>query len=285
MAKPWPQCLVLAGSALVVQLSAVAAAGGGVFGLAYAGADLATRFQFVIMAVLGAALVSFFAGSKVAWDPAVLEQSWTTDADTPFWVVFAIFFPAVTGFTQGVSMLGDLKNPARSLPVGTFLAVGLSTIVYVAAMFALLASVPLGQLVGDYDSMKRVAVVPWLVDAGVLSATLSSALASFLGAPRVLQALASDRLFERLTFFAAGHGPTGNPRRAVVLTGIIALRPRRPERARGAGIDVLSRLLWPAQLRDLCRSRWRKSIVSTQISLLLMRVPAWQVLAGAASLC
>ena len=193
------------------------------FGLAYAGADLATRFQFVIMAVLGAALVSFFAGSTVAWDPAVLEQSWTTDADTPFWVVFAIFFPAVTGFTQGVSMLGDLKNPARSLPVGTFLAVGLSTIVYVAAMFALAASVPLGQLVGDYDSMKRVAVVPWLVDAGVLSATLSSALASFLGAPRVLQALASDRLFERLTFFAAGHGPTGNPRRAVVLTGIIAL--------------------------------------------------------------
>ena len=132
----------LGGLPLVVRLSAVVAAGG-LFALAYAGADLATRFQFVIMTVLGAALVSFFAGSRIAWDPAILEQSWTSDADTPFWMVFAIFFPAVTGFTQGVSMSGDLKNPARSLPVGTFLAVGLSTIVYVAAMFALAASVPL----------------------------------------------------------------------------------------------------------------------------------------------
>ena len=214
--------LGLAGSALVVRLSAIAAVVA-LFALAYAGADLATRFQFIIMAVLGAALVSFFAGSQVVWNPEVLAQSWTTDGDTPFWVVFAIFFPAVTGFTQGVSMSGDLKDPARSLPVGTFLAVGLSTIVYVVAMFALAASAPLAELADDYDSMKRVAVAPWLIDAGVLSATLSSALASFLGAPRILQALASDRLFERLTFFAAGHGPTGNPRRGVVLTGVIAL--------------------------------------------------------------
>ena len=31
-----------------------------------------------------------------------------------FWSAFAIFFPAVTGFTQGVSMSGDLKNPGKS---------------------------------------------------------------------------------------------------------------------------------------------------------------------------
>ena len=43
-----------------------------------------------------------------------------------FWVLFAIFFPAVTGFTQGVSMSGDLENPGRSLPAGTFAAVGTS---------------------------------------------------------------------------------------------------------------------------------------------------------------
>ena len=71
--------------------------------------------------------------------------------------------------------------------------------------------------------MRRIAAAPRLIDAGVLSAALSSALASFLGAPRILQALASDRLFDRLTFFATGHGPTGNPRRGVVLTAIIAV--------------------------------------------------------------
>ena len=58
---------------------------------------------------------------------------------------------------------------------------------------------------------------------GLLSATLSSALASLLGAPRILQALARDRLFKPLTFFAAGSDTTDNPRRGVVLTGCIAL--------------------------------------------------------------
>lgn len=211
------------GSAALVR-GAAATAAVALFGLAYIGADLATRFQFVIMGVLGAALVSFFAGAGAAYDPGLVQQSWTATTDAaPFWFVFAIFFPAVTGFTQGVSMSGDLKDPARSLPVGTFLAVGVSTIVYIAAMVALAAAAPLQELSTDLNRMRGIAVAPWLIDAGVLSATLSSALASFLGAPRILQALASDRLFQPLTFFAEGHGPSGNPRRGVVLTGAIAL--------------------------------------------------------------
>ena len=215
---------LVGGDSTWVVRAAAAAAAVVLFALAYAGADLATRFQFVIMVILGSALVSFFAGARASWDPGLLEQSWSATGGGPsFWVIFAIFFPAVTGFTQGVSMSGDLKNPARSLPLGTFLAVGLSTIVCVVAMFALAASVPLQELATDFDRMRRIAVVPWLIDAGVLSATFSSALALFLAAPRILQALASDQLFDRLTFFATGHGPTGNPRRGVVLTAIIAV--------------------------------------------------------------
>ena len=88
-------------------------------------------------------------------------------------------------------------------------------------MFA--AARPLDALGVDYEAMERVASVPWLIWAGVLSATLSSALASFLGAPRILQALASDRLFTGLGPFAAVDPGTGNPRRAVVLTAVIAV--------------------------------------------------------------
>lgn len=214
---------LMGGSDLLVRVAAALAAVG-VFSLSYSGADLATRFQFVIMAILVCALVSFFLGLQTTWDAETLRQGWRgTDDGLSFWVVFAIFFPAVTGFTQGVSMSGDLKKPAVSLPLGTFLAVGLSTIVYAAAMVGLAASIPADSLVNDYDSLKRIAVSPWLIDAGVLSATLSSALASFLGAPRILQALAKDRLFSVLTFFATGDGPSENPRRGVVLTGGIAL--------------------------------------------------------------
>jgi amino acid transporter len=216
---------MIGGADLVVRGAAVVAAVA-LFALAYAGSDLATRFQYVIMALLVAALTSFFVGAYAAFDPALLRASLTPDpdvVDVGFWPLFAIFFPAVTGFTQGVSMSGDLKDASRSLPTGTFLAVGISTVVYAAAIVLFAGARPLSDLAGDYESMGRVASVPWLIVAGVLSATLSSALASFLGAPRILQALASDQLFKGLGVFAVVDARTGNPRRAVVLTGLIAV--------------------------------------------------------------
>ena len=216
---------IVGGGQLLVRLAAVGAAVG-LFSLAYAGADLATRFQYVIMAILAAALTSFFVGAYRAWDPGLLSASLTPGPDAAaiaFWPMFAIFFPAVTGFTQGVSMSGDLKDASRSLPRGTFLAVGLSTVVYGAAIVMFAGAQPLGELAADYESMGQVAIWPWLIGLGVLSATLSSGLASFLGAPRILQALASDRLFKGLGPFAVVDSSTGNPRRAVVVTGLIAV--------------------------------------------------------------
>jgi amino acid transporter len=90
----------------------------------------------------------------------------------------------------------------------------------VAVLFA--GAVPGAELAADYGVMRRVAFAPWLIDAGVIAATLSSALASLLGAPRILQSLAADRLVPVLSFFAKGSGESGNPRRGVVLSGVIA---------------------------------------------------------------
>lgn len=70
--------------------------------LAWVGADLATRFQFVVMALLVAGIASFFWGALRSWDSALLAANWAAPRDgLPFWVALAIFFPAVTGFTQG----------------------------------------------------------------------------------------------------------------------------------------------------------------------------------------
>lgn len=200
-----------------------AAAVGALFVLAWVGADVASRFQYVVMSVLGLALVGFFAGGLPSFDSALLRANATPSGDQSFWLIFAIFFPAVTGFTQGVSMSGDLKDPAKSLPLGTFLAVGVSIFVYFAVALVFAGTLPGAELVADYSAMRRIAIVPWLIDAGVIAATLSSALASFLGAPRILQALAQDRVFPLLNPFAAGHGASENPRRGVLLSLGIAL--------------------------------------------------------------
>ena len=193
------------------------------FVLAWLGADWATRFQYGVMTILGIALISFFVGGYTKWDPSLLAANWSApEQGHQFWVLFAIFFPAVTGFTQGVSMSGDLKDPGKSLPLGTFMAVGISIVVYFLAAVLLAAALPRQVLMNDYNAMAQASAFSFLIVAGVIAATLSSAMASFLGAPRIMQSMAADRIFPFLKPFAKGYGPTGNPRRAVILSAVIA---------------------------------------------------------------
>jgi amino acid transporter len=194
------------------------------FLLAWLGADWATKFQYGVMALLIAALFSFFLGGLPLWNQETFSANWSApDQSPPFWVIFGIFFPAVTGFTQGVSMSGDLKDPGKSLPLGTFLAVGISIVSIFSVAMVFSGVLPNQVMMEDYQSIKKVARYGFLIDAGVIAATLSSAMASFLGGPRILQSLSGDRVFPLLVPFSKGSGPTNNPRRAVLLTLGIAL--------------------------------------------------------------
>ena len=155
---------------------------------AWLGTDWATRLQYVVMSILAASLLSFYLGGLAHFDSTLLAQNWLSPAIGPsFWVLFAIFFPAVTGFTQGVSMSGDLKEPSKSITLGTFAAVGISIVIYLSVAVVFAAVLPKEALSRDYGAMKHVAVVGWLISAGVIAGTLSSAMASLLGAPRILQ--------------------------------------------------------------------------------------------------
>ncbi|MBN1958506.1 MAG: amino acid permease [Desulfuromonadales bacterium] len=207
-------------TAQIIALIAIA----GLFVLSWQGADWATRFQFVVMALLVLALASFFLGGVLNWDNEIFRQNWQApDRGMGFWVLFAVFFPAVTGFTQGVSMSGDLRDPGKSLPRGTLLAVGISILIYFSAALVFAGVLPADTLSVDYRSMSRVAWLPFMITLGVFAATLSSAMASFLGAPRILQSLAGDKIFPFLNFFAKGYGPSNNPRRGVILATVIAV--------------------------------------------------------------
>ncbi len=194
------------------------------FVFAWLGADWATRLQFVIMIALVLGIGSFFVGAAGSVSLETLSANWNASGGTlPFWTLFALFFPAVTGFTQGVSMSGDLADPGSSIPGGTFWAVAVSLVVYVAAAFLFAASLPASALAADYDAFHHVAWSDALASTGLVAATVSSAMASFLGAPRILQAVAADRALPALERFAKGHGPANNPRAAVLLTLAIAL--------------------------------------------------------------
>ena len=195
--------------------------------IGYIGADLATRLQFFVMALLVIALASFFLGAVGEFDSALFSDNIgrnDTGEDVGFWQAFAIFFPAVTGFSQGVAMSGDLRTPSQSITRGTFAAVGLSTIVYLAVIVLLAGTSTAQALVGNTNTIiGDLSWQSWTMLVGVLAATISSALASTLGSPRVLQRLGEDRVLPGLDRFAEGAGPANNPRKALGISLILAL--------------------------------------------------------------
>ncbi len=195
-----------------------------VFVFVYIGAGWTIRIQYGILIILMLSIVSFFvgAGSEFSLERlgSNLAPQWS--AEFSFFIVFALFFPAVTGIMTGVNMSGDLKDPARSIPNGTFAAIGFSGLVYAVLAVFFAASVPRSDLLGQGFVMKNYAFSPVLIYAGVFSATLSSALGAMMGAPRILQAFARDNIFRRLRWFGRGSGPAGEPRHALALTFFIA---------------------------------------------------------------
>ena len=180
--------------------------------------SLAIRTQYLIMGAIVLSLISVFFGS-IQEIPA---QPWLSNptSTVPVMVLFGIFFPAVTGFEAGVSMSGDLVNPKKSIPLGAIAAIGVGFVVYIALAVFLAFTVDGRALASDPQVLLKTALVPELVVAGIWGATLSSALGSILGAPRILQASAADKITP--TFFAHGSGPAKEPRRALMLSFAIA---------------------------------------------------------------
>ncbi|MDW7693345.1 amino acid permease [Flammeovirgaceae bacterium SG7u.111] len=180
--------------------------------------SLAIRSQYIIMTTIILSLISVLLGSHDL-HPVVPTLEPIADA-APFIVLFGIFFPAVTGFEAGVSMSGDLENPKKSIPMGTIAAIVVGLLVYVGLSFYFSYTVAPEALFGNKQVLSEIALIPELVVAGIWGATLSSALGSILGAPRILQATAMDKITPKV--FAKGVGASNEPRNAVILTFIIA---------------------------------------------------------------
>jgi amino acid transporter len=187
-------------------------------------ASLALRLQIPIMIAVAVSITALLVGAvSSGFRPPELTATYRT-APQGFWYVFAIFFPAVTGFTAGIGMSGDLKNSTRSIPRGTLLAVLTGSVIYlvIPLVFSVTNAV-------SFEGLSLPGVRAWtstafmgsiLVFAGMWGAILSSAFGSALTGPRVLQALSEDGLAPR---FLSRLTKNGQPATATWITGALAL--------------------------------------------------------------
>ncbi|XP_039931270.1 solute carrier family 12 member 3 isoform X4 [Hirundo rustica] len=178
-----------------------------------------------------------------------------------FFGLFSIFFPSATGILAGANISGDLKDPAVAIPKGTLMAIFWTTMSYLVlsatigacvvrdASGSLNDSVAVGSpgceglacsfgwnftactqqqscrygLSNYYQSMSMVSGFGPLITAGIFGATLSSALACLVSAPKVFQCLCKDQLYPLIGFFGKGYGRNSEPIRGYMLTYAIAI--------------------------------------------------------------
>ena len=191
------------------------------------GANLGVKALYVVVAILFLSLFLFFIGKT--------EYSQTAAAgitDSPirnmndFFLVFAIIFPAFTGMTAGVGLSGDLKNPGKSIPMGTVAATIGGFIVYIFITLKLVNSASPEDMINNQLVMADVAMFgAYIIPIGLAASTISSAIGSVMVAPRTLQALGNDNTFPFRRFnrsMAVGKGETKEPYNASVITVIIA---------------------------------------------------------------
>lgn len=204
---------------LLVELSAAAI----LFGINIFGANWAIRTQYLVLALLAVSLVTFLGGALLRFDPALLQANLgpaAPGAGYGFWGLFAIYFPAVTGIMAGINMSGDLRNPSRSLVRGTFAAIAVGGMLYLLQIILCGGSQSRDLLIqAPYATLLEHALfgAAFLVAAGVFAASISSAMGSLMGAPRILQAVGQDRVLGILAPFAKGSERNQEPLRGLWL--------------------------------------------------------------------
>lgn len=194
--------------------------------LAGRSAELVLKFQIPMLILVSLSLIALMIGvfsngiQAPEWGPTFRTES------GGFWVIFAVFFPGVTGFLAGIALSGDLKTPGKSIPRGTISSVLTGTLVYmiIPILLSITILVTPEQLADPDFGIKSWTEVAFL--GGVLiypaawGAILSSAIGSVLSGPRVLQSLSIDGLAPK---FLSRLSKTGQPTIATWITGSIAL--------------------------------------------------------------
>ncbi len=200
-----------------------------VMSIAFISTSFAFKFQYVILGIIVLSLISIY-GALFVNDLNYNFELYGTYrgsiennfSGTSFWVVFAVFFPAVTGVMAGANMSGDLTSPRKSIPKGTISAVVITTLIYISLIFVASMLATPDEMTSNYNLFIDKALYSPIVLAGLLGATLSSALGSFIGAPRIMLALAEKGILPRSKQLAET-SKSGEPINSMLITAVIVL--------------------------------------------------------------
>ena len=148
-------------------------------------------------------------------------KSGTSTMSWNFQTLLALFFPSVTGIMAGSNRSASLQNAQKSIPKGTLAAQLTTTALYLSFVVWYGASAARGTLL---DERLLSARISWpaseVVSIGIILSTIGAALQSLTGAPRLLQAIANDRILPCLNFLATKNDDD-EPRKCLFVTFLV----------------------------------------------------------------
>jgi solute carrier family 12 (sodium/potassium/chloride transporter), member 2 len=177
------------------------------------------RIQYLIMAIIGISILSL-ALTHVLSEPLQIPVSGF--AKIPFWTLFAVFFPAMTGFMVGTDLSRGFKKPGRAIPLGITSVILVTTAIYMllawtAARRLSVTELRLNEMVFIENALSSSAAI-----TGLFAAALFSAMGSMISASRVLQSLAEQQTIPAVGFFSKRSG-RGESLNTLAFTGMLAI--------------------------------------------------------------
>ena len=191
------------------------------------GANIGVWGLWAVSAILAVSIGAFLLGEGPEQiRPEGLNITARIEGGDSFGTVFAVCFPAFTGMIAGLGLSGDLRNPQKSIPLGTIGATITGMVIYAVVAVKLAQSAKPEVLAEDQFAMAQIALWGPAIYVGLGAAALSSALGSILVAPRTLQMLGRDNVlpFSQVNrLMEKGVGQTQEPVYATCVSGVIAI--------------------------------------------------------------
>jgi amino acid transporter len=141
------------------------------------GSRVVDRAQSLIVVVLLAVFAVFIAVTIVDIDPDLLAFSGYPPASDIIASVALTFF-AYLGFSVITFAVGDLRDPARELPRAMYVALGVTTVLYVLISLGVFGTLTVTEVVGYGETAIAEAARPALGDAGFTMVSIAALLAT-----------------------------------------------------------------------------------------------------------